>query len=180
MALTQYKIVLVGDGCVGKTLWVDKLLTPSSPPHLNIEQFPNSLFANSSMEKYLPTLGVQVHPIHVHTNKGLMVFNIWDCAGQEKYGGLRDGYYIKGDGAIVMFDSTNQETWEHVEKWTNDVHRVCSKNNEFPMVEVATKCDDGVFPSHCICISTKSNINLMTPLLELVRKIRNDNTIVFL
>ena len=25
-----------------------------------------------------------------------MVFNVWDTAGQEKYGGLRDGYYIQG------------------------------------------------------------------------------------
>lgn len=25
-----------------------------------------------------------------------MVFNVWDTAGQEKFGGLRDGYYIQG------------------------------------------------------------------------------------
>jgi GTP-binding nuclear protein Ran len=181
------KIVLVGDGRVGKTTWVSKLLhTPSSK---FIEDFPNPLFANnevcdSSMEKYVPTLGVEVHPIHVNTNKGQMVFNIWDCAGQEKYGGLRDGYYIQGDGAIIMYDSTNQpwqESGIHVEKWANDVERVCHRNNNaFPMVEVATKCDNGVFPPQCIGISTKNSINLLIPLLELVRKINNDNSIVFL
>lgn len=25
-----------------------------------------------------------------------MIFNVWDTAGQEKFGGLRDGYYIQG------------------------------------------------------------------------------------
>lgn len=31
-----------------------------------------------------------------HTNRGQIKFNVWDTAGQEKFGGLRDGYYIQG------------------------------------------------------------------------------------
>ena len=42
------------------------------------------------------TLGVEVHPLSFHTNRGQLVFNVWDTAGQEKFGGLRDGYYIQG------------------------------------------------------------------------------------
>ena len=38
------------------------------------------------------TLGVEVHPLEFHTNRGQLVFNVWDTAGQEKFGGLRDGY----------------------------------------------------------------------------------------
>ena len=30
-----------------------------------------------------------------HTNRGAIRFNVWDTAGQEKFGGLRDGYYIQ-------------------------------------------------------------------------------------
>jgi GTP-binding nuclear protein Ran len=184
MASNQYKIVLVGDGRVGKTKWVNKLLTspslpsPPLPPFLSPYASDDYNFLNQ--DKYIPTLGVEVHPIHVKTNKGLMVFNIWDCAGQEKYGGLRDGYYILGHGAIVMFDSTNQESRDHVEKWTHDVRRVCAKNNSLPMVEVATKCDDKIAPPNCIGISTKENYNLLAPLLELVRRIRDDDSIIFL
>jgi hypothetical protein len=37
-----------------------------------------------------------VHPITFHTNFGQICFNTWDTAGQEKFGGLRDGYYIQG------------------------------------------------------------------------------------
>lgn len=42
------------------------------------------------------TLGVEVHPLVFHTNRGAIKFNVWDTAGQEKFGGLRDGYYIQG------------------------------------------------------------------------------------
>ena len=46
---------------------------------------------------FLPaTLGVEVHPLIFHTNRGPIKFNVWDTAGQEKFGGLRDGYYIQG------------------------------------------------------------------------------------
>lgn len=38
------------------------------------------------------TLGVEVHPLVFHTNRGPIQFNVWDTAGQEKFGGLRDGY----------------------------------------------------------------------------------------
>lgn len=31
-----------------------------------------------------------------HTNRGSITYNVWDTAGQEKFGGLRDGYYIQG------------------------------------------------------------------------------------
>lgn len=36
-----------------------------------------------------------MHPLKFETNFGMLIFNVWDTAGQEKFGGLRDGYYIK-------------------------------------------------------------------------------------
>jgi GTPase SAR1 family protein len=38
------------------------------------------------------TIGVEVHPLDFFTNYGKIRFNCWDTAGQEKFGGLRDGY----------------------------------------------------------------------------------------
>ena len=38
-----------------------------------------------------------MHPLRFHTNRGEIIFNVWDTAGQEKFGGLRDGYYIQGN-----------------------------------------------------------------------------------
>lgn len=49
-----------------------------------------------------------MHPLTFHTNRGPICFNVWDTAGQEKFGGLRDGYYIQGQCAIIMFDVTSR------------------------------------------------------------------------
>jgi GTP-binding nuclear protein Ran len=43
-------------------------------------------------KKYVATVGAEVHPMDFTTNRGKIIFNVWDTAGQEKYAGLRDGY----------------------------------------------------------------------------------------
>jgi hypothetical protein len=76
--------VLVGDGGVGKTTFVKRHLT------------------GEFEKKYVATLGVEVHPLVFHTNRGPIRFNVWDTAGQEKFGGLRDGYYIQGTYGFIF------------------------------------------------------------------------------
>lgn len=71
--IPQFKLLLVGDGGVGKTTFVKRHLT------------------GEFEKKYIATVGVEVHPLQFHTNRGALQFNVWDTAGQEKFGGLRDG-----------------------------------------------------------------------------------------
>ena len=35
-------------------------------------------------------------------------------AGQERFGGLRDGYYIGGEAAMIMFDVTSRQSYCNV------------------------------------------------------------------
>lgn len=90
-------------------------------------------------KKYIATLGVEVHPLVFHTQYGKVAFNVWDCAGQEKYGGLRDGYYIMGQGAIIMFDLTCKQTLQSVDRWKKDFVRVC--DSTAPICFVGNKAD---------------------------------------
>lgn len=69
-----FKVVLVGDGGVGKTTFVKR--------HISGE----------FEKRYIATMGVEVHPLKFFTNFGPIIMNVWDTAGQEKLGGLRDGY----------------------------------------------------------------------------------------
>ena len=55
-------------------------------------------------------------------NLGQIQFDVWDTAGQEKFGGLRDGYYINGQCGIIMFDVTSRITYKNVPNW----HRMFS------------------------------------------------------
>ena len=69
------------------------------------------------------TIGVEVHPLDFTTNRGKLRFFCWDTAGQEKFGGLRDGYYIHGQCAIIMFDVTSRLTYKNVPTWHRDLCR---------------------------------------------------------
>ncbi len=81
---------------------------------------------------------MEVHPVGFETNFGTIVFNVWDTAGQEKFGGLRDGYYIQGQCAIIMFDVTSRITYKNVPNWHRDVDRVCEN---IPIVLCGNKVD---------------------------------------
>lgn len=70
------------------------------------------------------TLGVEVHPLIFHTNRGPIKFNVWDTASQEKFRGLRNGYYIQAQCAI-MFDVTSRVTYKNVPNLHRDLVRVC-------------------------------------------------------
>jgi hypothetical protein len=64
-----------------------------------------------------------VRPLDFSTNRGKIRFYCWDTAGQEKFGGLRDGYYIHGQCAIIMFDVTSRLTYKNVPTWHRDLCR---------------------------------------------------------
>ena len=83
-------------------------------------------------------MGVEVTSKVFHTSRGPICVNYWDCAGQERFGGLRDGYYIGAQAAIIMFDVTSRITYKNVPTWYRDVARVC-KN--IPIVLVGNKID---------------------------------------
>ena len=112
----KFKPVLVGDGGTGKTTFVKRHLT-------------------GEFETYIAVLGVEVHHLVFHTNRGLIKFSVWDIAGQEKFGGLRDGYYIQGQCAIIMFDVTSRVMYKNVPSWHRDLVCVCEN---IPVVCVAT------------------------------------------
>merc|ERR1719389_253454 len=164
--IPEFKLVLVGDGGVGKTTFVKRHLT------------------GEFEKKYIATLGVEVHPMPFFTNHGQIKFNVWDTAGQEKFGGLRDGYYIGGHCGIIMFDVCSRITYANVPKWYKDLTRVCEN---IPIVLVGNKVDvkDRKVKAKQITfhrkknlqyydISAKSNYQFEKPFVWLLRRMTND------
>ena len=84
------------------------------------------------------TVGAEVHPLVFYTNRGPILFRVWDTAGQEKLGGLRDGYYIGSHSGIIMFDLTARVTYKNVPNWYRDLTRVCEN---IPLVLCGNKVD---------------------------------------
>ena len=172
----RFKLLLVGDGGVGKTALVRKLLT------------------GEFEREYVPTIGGTVRPLTFETTRGNVTFNVWDVAGQEKFGGLRAGYYIRSQCAIIMFDVTARITYKHVPNWHRDVARVC---DNIPMVLVGNKCDSRYhhttkiqaknvtfhrkkkFILDYVEMSVKTEDNIEEPFLRLVQEIARDQSLEF-
>ena len=170
----QFKLVLVGDGGVGKTTFVTRHRT------------------GEFEKRYIATLGVEPTPLVFYTNKASVILNIWDCAGQEKFGGLRDGYYINADCAIVMFDVGSKLSYKNAAMWTRDLRRM---RPNIPIVLCGNKVDiedrkvkhkdntlhrDSEY--HFLAyyeISVKSDYNIEKPFLKLVQTLLNDDSLSF-
>ena len=171
MALPRFKLILVGDGGTGKTTFVKRHLT------------------GEFERKYVATLGVDVHPLTFSTTHGPIIFDVWDTAGQEKFGGLRDGYFIQGKCAIIMFDVTARITYQNVPNWHRDIMRVCEN---IPIVLCGNKVDlkDRAVKSRHILfhrkknlkyydISAKSNYNYARPFLWLAQQLSGESKLEF-
>lgn len=94
-----------------------------------------------------------MHPLNFFTNFGTICFNVWDTAGQEKFGGLRDGYYIQGQCGIIMFDVTSRITYKNVPNWHRDLERVCE---HIPIVLCGNKVDVKVRPTKLSTLVSRS------------------------
>lgn len=158
-----FKLVLVGDGGTGKTTFVKRHVT------------------GEFEKRYIATMGVEVHPLGFHTNYGEIKFEVWDTAGQEKFGGLRDGYYINGQCGIIMFDVTSRITYKNVPNWHRDLVRVCENvpivlcGNKVDVKERKVKAKTITFHRkknlQYYDISAKSNYNFEKPFVWIARQL---------
>ena len=53
---------------------------------------------------------------------------IWDTAGQERFRTITSSYYRGAHGIIVVYDTTDSETFEHVKTWLHEIDRYASEN----------------------------------------------------
>ncbi|CAF3801937.1 unnamed protein product [Rotaria sp. Silwood1] len=136
----QFKLILVGDGGVGKTTFVKR--------HL----------AGELEKKYEAAIGANVHPLNFYTSMGEIIFNVWDTVGQENIDGLPDDYYTGAQCAIIMFDVTSSITYKNIANWYNNLMRVCEN---IPIVLCGNKVDvnDGKLQAESIIFHRKHNMN---------------------
>ena len=61
---------------------------------------------------------------HTHTHTPHTQFQVWDTAGMEQFrNALVTKYYRNADGIILVYDITQQESFEHIEFWLDEVKR---------------------------------------------------------
>lgn len=122
-----YKVLVVGDIGTGKTSI--------------IKRFVHNIF---SMH-YKSTIGVDFALKVINWDSNSIVrLQLWDIAGQERFGNMTRVYYKEAVGAMVVFDVTRYSTFEAVQKWKSDIDaKVTLPPDErpIPVVLLANKCD---------------------------------------
>jgi len=120
-----YKILVVGDLGCGKTSY--------------IHRYVNHTFSNT----YRATIGVDFALKTIKwDNKTSIRLQLWDIAGQERFGHMTRVYYKEAVGAMIVFDVTREKTFQAVTKWKTDIDENLSvEGTSIPVVLLANKCD---------------------------------------
>src|SRR2546428_7978476 len=119
------KVVLLGDGGVGKTSLVRRFV---------VDQY---------SDDYITTVGTKVSKRSLNLGSPLaeveMVLQIWDVLGQKGYSGVQETAIKGAQGGLLVYDATNDESRRALEEyWIPAVWRLTGR---IPMVFVGNKSD---------------------------------------
>ncbi|XP_024372570.1 uncharacterized protein [Physcomitrium patens] len=119
---SEVKVVVVGNGCVGKTSM--------------IKQFCKGQYS----DEYKKTIGVDFLEKHqfVQALEEEVKLMLWDTAGQEQFHSITRSYYRGAKAAVLAFSTTDRESFNAIPLWKHKVEEECGP---IPMVLVQNKVD---------------------------------------
>lgn len=119
--LQTYKIVVVGDGGVGKSA-------------LTIQ-----FFQKMFVEDYDPTIE-DSYIQHTEIDSQWCILDVLDTAGQEEFSAMREQYMRKGDAFLLVYSVTDRASYMNMKHFHTLILRVKDKDS-YPMILVANKVD---------------------------------------
>ena len=120
----RFKIVVVGDGAVGKTSLIKK-------------------FTKGTFEKdYVKTIGAQFSKYNKKFNGDLIRLVFWDIAGQDDFNFLQPLFYKESKAAIIVYsleeNTLGKKSFTHIKNWYEVIEKNCG---DIPIVLFANKVD---------------------------------------
>uniref|UniRef100_A0A0P4WRJ4 Ras-related protein Rab n=1 Tax=Scylla olivacea TaxID=85551 RepID=A0A0P4WRJ4_SCYOL len=119
-----YKILVIGELGTGKTSI--------------IKRYVHQFFS----QHYRATIGVDFAlKVLNWDNNTVIRLQLWDIAGQERFGNMTRVYYKEAVGAFVVFDVTRSQTFDAVTKWKTDLDTkvTLADGSPIPTVLLANK-----------------------------------------
>merc|ERR1711896_105627 len=100
-----FKLLLIGDSGVGKSCLLLR-------------------FADDTyQESYISTIGVDFKIRTIQLDGKTIKLQIWDTAGQERFRTITSSYYRGAHGIIVVYDTTDAESFRSVERWIKEIEK---------------------------------------------------------
>eukprot|EP00758_Cryptobia_borreli_P004655 Tbor_TRINITY_DN4505_c0_g1::TRINITY_DN4505_c0_g1_i1::g.15822::m.15822/K07890/RAB21; Ras-related protein Rab-21 len=122
MVNMKVKVVMLGEGRVGKTSL--------------IERFVNNSFEADCVSTCKATMYADTK---VRIGDTVVDVSIWDTAGQERYHALAPVYYRKAHGAVLTYDITDKDSFDRAKVWLKELHQAVG--DDIQIVIVGNKCD---------------------------------------
>ncbi|XP_051988315.1 ras-related protein Rab-3D-like [Xyrauchen texanus] len=151
----MFKLLIIGNSSVGKTSFLFR-------------------YADDSFTSaFVSTVGIDFKVKTVFRNNKRIKLQIWDTAGQERYRTITTAYYRGAMGFLLMFDITNQDSFNAVQDWATQIKTYSWDNAQ--VILVGNKCDledERLIPTEdsqsladelgfqCFEASAKDNINV--------------------
>ena len=99
-----FKYIIIGDPSVGKSNLLMKFAH------------------NKFTEEYQTTIGVEFGAKNIQINDQAYRIQIWDTAGQENFRSITRAYFKNCVCAMIVYDITCRESFEHIQNWLQDIH----------------------------------------------------------
>ncbi|KAJ1437293.1 small GTPase superfamily [Ochromonadaceae sp. CCMP2298] len=121
MSLERFKVVLLGEGRVGKT----SILLRFTKGEYN--------------DRQVSTLQASYLDKRVTIGNTAVQLSIWDTAGQERFHALGPIYYRDASGALLVYDITDAESFVKVKNWVKELRKIVG--NDILIVIAGNKID---------------------------------------
>lgn len=112
----MFKLLIIGNSSVGKTSFLFR-------------------YADDSFtQAFVSTVGIDFKVKTVFRNDKRVKLQIWDTAGQERYRTITTAYYRGAMGFILMYDITNEESFNAVQDWVTQIKTYSWDNAQVVLV----------------------------------------------
>jgi small GTP-binding protein len=119
----EYKVIIIGDAGAGKSSF--------------FHQFREGKFPKQIMQTIGVEFGTKI--ITLQNEDRRVKLNVWDTAGQERYRAVTRAYYRGAKGAVILFDVTSSESYNHLPDWLQDAREQAV--NDIDIIVVGNKMD---------------------------------------
>ncbi|XP_059309457.1 ras-related protein Rab11D isoform X2 [Lycium ferocissimum] len=119
-----FKVVLIGDSAVGKS----QILARFSRNEFSLDSK-----ATIGVEFQTRTLVIQHKSVKAQ---------IWDTAGQERYRAVTSAYYRGAVGAMLVYDITKRQTFDHIPRWLEELRAHADRNIVIILIGNKTDLED--------------------------------------